>query len=102
MVQLINLTHGNFKMDTIFFKENLMRKPKGCFPTFMDGIPSEPIDVYLCASPKGIWTKNLLVSNYQNSQQHWRQLVELTLYATMNIIIYIFPIINLDKVYFDH
>jgi hypothetical protein len=28
-----------------FFQENLVGKPKGYFPTFMDGIPSKPIDV---------------------------------------------------------
>ena len=29
----------------IFFKGSLMEKPKGCFPTFLDGIPSKPVGV---------------------------------------------------------
>lgn len=32
-------------MTISFSKENVAGKPKGCFPTFMNGIPSKLVDV---------------------------------------------------------
>jgi hypothetical protein len=40
--------HGYFSynyMMYFFSKENFAGKPRGCLPTFMDGIPSKPVGV---------------------------------------------------------
>ena len=48
------------KEATLFSKENHVGKPKGCFPTFVNGIPSKPVSVDYCAKPKGIQIGHLI------------------------------------------
>ena len=49
----------------LFPKENLVAEPKGCFPTFLDDMPSKPVGVDYCVSPRGIGTRHMLAGTGQ-------------------------------------
>ena len=49
----------------LFPKENIVAKPKGCFPTSVDDMPRKPFGVDYCVLLWGIGTEHLLARNHQ-------------------------------------